>query len=80
MNANAVIGWEPSAAEAKYLFERVREHSNLFGTSGDMPISIRIMSEFRTHFAATHREPPMEVRALCALRTVHKVLALTLFV
>ena len=78
MNANTVIGWEPSAAEARYLFESVMRHSNLFATNGDMLICIRIMGKFRTHFAATHREPPMEVCTLCTQRSCYKTISLML--
>ena len=74
MNANVVISWEPSAAKAHYLFESVMGHINLFATTGDMPICIRLMGKFRTHFVVTHWEPPMEV-VLCA----HSAYATRLF-
>jgi hypothetical protein len=53
-------------------------HSNLFATSGDIQICIRIMSKFKAQFGATHREPPMEVCTLCTQRSCHKTISLML--
>jgi hypothetical protein len=77
MNANTLIGWEPSPAEAQYLFQRVVGNSDLFGTIGDMSVCIRIIGEFKTHFTETHREPPMAVRTLCTQCSRYNTICLT---